>query len=200
MKLHGYAREQRGQLLLGYNDDPAKGPERISHLRAEEYLRYKHVTSEEFNAYFKFSFVRNPWARLVSEYKYRKHFQKFSFADFVYKHLPEPSMKDRYRHILPQYDFLFDAGGNRLVDYVGRFETLQQDFNSICSRLGIAETPLDHVGPSKRTSPLRAQLHYLAGRHKQRLHKSYRDFYDERLMQFVGAMYVKDIEHFNYSF
>ena len=62
--------EQRAPLLLRPNSDPAKGPPRLAHLYASEYVSCGHISDEDFARYFKFSVVRNPWARAVSVYKF----------------------------------------------------------------------------------------------------------------------------------
>ena len=57
--------EDRQELLLVDNDDAAKGTEKLSHLSALEYVKCGHVSQLEFDQFFKFSFVRNPWSRLT---------------------------------------------------------------------------------------------------------------------------------------
>lgn len=118
------------------------------HLRAEDYLKYGMVTQEEFDSYFKFAFVRNPWERIVSEYKFRGWPQRLDFKTFLSKCLPKPSWTDEYCHIIPQYDFIHDAKGNLLVNFVGRFERLHEDFKVVCQKLGIASSPLTRKNTS----------------------------------------------------
>jgi Sulfotransferase family len=92
-----------------------------------------YLSPEEFEGYFKFSFVRNPWDSIISEYKYRGYPVRLDFKTYLFKHLPEPGFTDTYCHILPQYDFLFDERGTLLVDFVGKYESLQADFDTVCA-------------------------------------------------------------------
>ena len=55
--------ERRAPLLLRPNDVPALGPHLLAHLKAHEYVEKKWMTPLEFNEYFKFAFVRNPWGQ-----------------------------------------------------------------------------------------------------------------------------------------
>ena len=182
LRLHGLSWETRGSLLLRFNPDPARGPERLAHLTAREYVDCGYVTAERFEAAFKFAFVRNPWDKVVSDYHYFGYAKRLSFKEFVAKRMTTRNRyKNATRHVMQQRDFIYDEAGNLLVDFVGRFESLQQDFDQICARLGIAETALPH---SNRSSGKR----------------SYSDYYDEFLLKQVGQIYAKDIETFGYQF
>lgn len=135
LSLHNLTWKQRDSLLLRHNLKPEIGPERLAHLTASEYINYRYITQDKFNSYFKFSFVRNPWDRFVSEFKFRGFDKNYSFKDFVLRGLPKKDLySDAYRHIIPQYQYLYDDKGNQLEDFVGRFENLQSDFDVICSK------------------------------------------------------------------
>jgi hypothetical protein len=66
--------------------------------------------------------------------------------------LPPPGWDDKYRHVMPQYDMLHDADGRLLVDFVGRFESLQEDFRRVCAKLGIESAELPHRNRSDKKS------------------------------------------------
>jgi hypothetical protein len=189
----------RDRLLLGNNSDPNKGTEKLSHLSAEEYIRCGYIEAAEFDQLFKFSFVRNPWERIVSEYRYRNYFHHRSFRDFLLHRLPPPGWDDKYRHIMPQYDLLHDQQGRLLVDFVGRFETLKADFAEVCQRLGLSECQLPHRNPSdKKSRNLKRRFRnwlYFNGENRK---EDYRDFYDAETTAIVGNLYQKDIEAFAY--
>jgi hypothetical protein len=179
---------KREALLLGHNEDPKLGSEELSHLTAEEYISFGYMTSEQFNSYYKFSFVRNPWTRLVSEYIFNDYISKFGFKDFVFNNFPEVDYHDdAYRHIMPQYKFLYDYQGNLLVDFVGRLENLQADFNIVCKKLGIENTKLPHLNSSKNNKALKE-------------YKPYWEYYDDETKEFVAKFYQKDIQTFGYTF
>ncbi len=196
--------------LLRYNAIPASGPERLAHLTASEYLSCRHVGEAQFRSFFKFAFVRNPWARLVSEYKYGGYIRRYEFKQFLADGLPEPGWRDAYRHVLPQSAFLFDELGNQLVDFVGRFESLQEDFDSVCNRLNIACGRLPHVNQSlaedrvsdsivKRVKDLAVKSIY-GRRIRERIRGHYTKFYDGESRAFVEHYYRSDIERFGYTF
>jgi sulfotransferase famil protein len=206
--LRGLTWETRAPLLLRHNDDPTKGPPRLAHLKATEYVRCGYLTQQEFASYFKFSFVRNPWDRIVSEYKYRGHPVRMDFKTYLFKHLPAPGFTDTYCHIIPQHDFLFDEQGTLLVDFVGRYESLQADFDTVCARLGIPAASLPHVNRSLEGQPRIRTLHdvkkglrrWLWNLERKHTFPYYTQYYDDESRAFVAQLFRKDIDAFNYSF
>ena len=143
----------------------------------------KQVTIKQFNQYFKFGFVRNPWDRAVSLYNRNEGIQlknKMSFVNFIKWHnyatdtCTHPSQK-KY-----QLDFFTDSVGELLVDFIGKFENLQQDFNIICDKIGIPQHQLPHINKSN--------------------HKHYTEYYDDETREIVAEKYAKDIEYFGYEF
>ncbi len=141
----------------------------------------RHLPARIFNAYFKFAFVRNPWDRMVSRYeflmarpKHRHHKWVSRLGGFTnYLHAVLPG------HSLHQHRMVMDARGDLLVDFVGRFENLAADFQSVCDQLGLQAT-LPHVG---RTG-----------------HRDYRSYYTTATQQFVADHFRQDLGWLGYQF
>jgi hypothetical protein len=197
---------KRRDLLLKENKKLDSGPPRLAHLKASEYVTCGFVPPEQFDACFKFSFVRNPWDRIISEYKFRKHFWEFDFKSYLFKHFPEKDGTDFYVHIIPQYNFLFDAKGQCLVNFIGRFENLQVDFNKVCRELAIQEIIVPHKNNSLSNRPrilnLKKFTRWTKNLRKQRANTfaHYTEYYDDEAIEFVRDKYRKDIEVFKYEF
>jgi len=158
----------------------------LLHAKASDAKR--ELPPEVFKRYFKFAFVRNPWDQLVSMYHFilrepeaPKHDQVKAlgsfdaFVDWAVA-TPEPFPKG-----LPklQSEMITDAGGNLLVDFVGAYENLEEDFDEITRILGIRAV-LPHVNRSA--------------------HRDYRDHYNDRTCAVVAEHFRPDIERFAYSF
>lgn len=166
--------------------------ERIGHLSALNYQAL--FGKEDFNNYFKFSFTRNPFTRLVSAYEFVKSGgygpkdeefvsivrQYQSLEDFV-MHFLTPETAKPIRYFIPQYHFLCDSNDRIMVDYVGRFEELQKDYDYVRSKIGTGD-PLQKLNVTKsRRLPL---------------HKYYTG---DALIQKVISIYEKDFELLGYS-
>ena len=141
------------------------------------------VNVHVFDNYFKFGFVRNPWSRAVSLYHRRQGVQmrhRMSFTEFIkwHKYATDTCIHPTQKKY--QLDFFTDSMGELLVDFIGKFENLQEDFNIICDKIGIPQQQLPHKNKSK--------------------HKHYTEYYDEETKQIVAEKYRKDIEYFGYKF
>ena len=198
LNLVGLTWEKRSALLLRSNADPALGPEILAHLTAAEYVSCGYLSENNFADYFKFSFVRNPWERIVSEFLFQEYYKRDSFKDFLFCGLPKPGMSDAYRHIIPQYDYLYNPQGKLLVDFVGRFENLQSDFDEICRRMNLEKSKLPHVNASLPPKDTRNFIQKLLFPKPPK--KRYTDYYDSECLAFVTEMYKKDIQAFGYEF
>lgn len=138
---------------------------------------------------FSFAIVRNPWDRAVSHYHYRLMTDQtglrdgsLSFKDWVREVYVECSPKyvDEDKMFLTQTDWVVDEDGRVMVDYIGRFEELDEAWSEICRRLNRSDTALPHVKKSSR--------------------QDYRDYYDQDTRDIVGSFFKVDVENFGYSF
>lgn len=157
---------------------------------ATKNLRNEHLFNSIDNHvdYFKFTFCRNPYDRLVSTYKFFKLAERGStFSSFIKNtKLFEKvnSILDRglcldtnfEYHLLPGVYFIKHG-----VDFVGRFENLQEDFDTVCDKIGIPRPKLPHI---------------IKTNHKQH----YTQYYDDETREIVAERYAEDIEYFGYKF
>ena len=138
---------------------------------------------------FKFAFVRNPWDSQVSSYHHirreRPHLLNAdeSFEAFLRRKL-DPSREWQYHidtSITPQTDYLVDLNGNLIVDFIGHYETLQQDFDHCCQRIGVPGIELPH-------------------RRKAEDRLVYREYYTPDTQALVSRAFARDIEMLGYEF
>lgn len=136
-----------------------------------------------FNSYFKFAFVRNPWDWQVSLYcfmlKQKKHSQHHIVSKMNFEEYIEWAVNTQLNL---QKDMLFSEKNELLVDFIGKFENLEEDFRKVCEIIGINDTQLPHVNKSPRNKT------------------SYREYYNEKTKELVYQGFKTDIELFGYEF
>jgi hypothetical protein len=137
----------------------------------------------QFESYFKFGFVRNPWDRVVSLYERNEATQmrqEITFTEFVrwiqYSSATcVHSSPHRY-----QLDWFVDADGKMLADFIGRFERLQEDWAVIAKKLGVSEA-LPHTRANPRL-------------------RHYTEYYTPETQRIIEDKFRMDVETFNYRF
>jgi hypothetical protein len=139
---------------------------------------FKIYDPNRYKEYFTWTLVRNPWDRLVSTYKDKAskgygpwcNFKNLTFSDFI---INKEGIKNSHTCVQKTQ---FPPN----IDFIGRFENLQEDFNTICDKIGMPRQELPHKNKSK--------------------HKHYTEYYDDETRQIVAEKFAKDIEYFGYEF
>jgi len=144
--------------------------------------------------FYKFTFVRNPWDRLLSSYTFLKkggygtkdelwfkqNLHGTTFESFVLNWLNKESMYEKI-HFHPQLSFITNKQNKIVVDYIARFENIAEEYDFIKDKLGI-EHPLLHLNKTNQKK------------------KNYKDHYTKQMREKVHFLYSDDINSFNYTF
>jgi hypothetical protein len=158
---------------------------------------YRTIFGRKFWSYYKFSFIRNPYTRLVSAYEYlesgghpawpsnqmfhREVLESYDgFSDFVLNWLRPDRSGWPVPHFRPQVDFL-KLGSEIPLDFIGCVEKVEEDFNSISEKLGI-----DRKLPRKNETP----------KDKKPIKKY---FTSRKVKEKVDEFYREDFERLGYS-
>lgn len=141
------------------------------------------VNKEKFESYFKFGFVRNPWDRVVSLYERNEGQKKkkiYSFIDFVkWIKFASSTCVNSLPH-RNQLDWLVDHNGEISVDFIGRFEKINHDWDIIQEKIGTnIKLPILNKNANK---------------------KHYTEYYDDETKTIIYEKFSIDIEFFNYKF
>ena len=153
--------------------------------------QYRKVLEPElYDQLFKFATIRNPWERMISRYfsphRRVKAWSREDFAQFIDAVPPlshyvliepdcqKPAQKTESSAILSRRRL------NQDIDFLMRFEKLDEDFWQVCNRLDIRYTALPVRNKSTRE------------------HYSY--YYDEELRERVRQKFLEEIEFGQYEF
>ena len=172
---------ERSQRVL-FGQDPIS-KRYLQHLTAEEIRMFIPSGEKCLKDYFKFTFVRNPWDRAVSEWKWRqkinnKLFGNMSFDSFLKNFLAKRLNED---HFMPQYKYIFDSKNDCMVYFICRFEKINEDFAYVCGRINQSKKDLAHSNQTKRK-------------------KHYSQYYTDPLKDLISDIYKKDIKLFQYEY
>jgi len=141
------------------------------------------VTKEQYDSYYKFTFVRNPWARAFSWYK---NVMRDEIHKKEHKITTDLSLKDFLRiysgkgMLRPQLYWIKSFDGSINMDFIGRFETLVEDFQHVCRAINLPQIELPHKIKGKG--------------------EDYRQHYDNESIDIISNVYAEEIKIFNYYF
>lgn len=157
-------------------------PHRYDHRTPQDYIRQ--YGRDVWDNYYKFSVIRNPWAKVVSHYFWRKQRawwyspgDELDFPSWV-KNFNEfkDHLGDKNR---PQIEWVA-LEGEWAMDEMVKLENLNRHWPRICDDIGVEYKPLPH---SNETS-----------------HAHYSNYYDQETQDIVADWYKPDIETFNFEF
>ena len=165
---------------LGAQVSPIEEIAKIKHGHISVQQIRPHISTEQWQESFKFAFVRNPFDRFVSVcfFLNRKNplFMENPLA-WMKSAIAHPRFQQRVL-VQPQVVQLQDQHNNLAMDYIGRYESLQESMDYICAKLGKPSIGLKIKNQSK--------------------HKSYKEYYDDELKELVSNFYQQDIVAFGY--
>jgi len=147
-----------------------------------------------YKEYFTFTFVRNPYSRLLSAYRFLKNggfsetdrtwaiqnlSEYSSFDDFIKLWIDEESIWS-LNHFKPQYSFVCDVSLTPEVDFIGKVESIEEDFEKVCSILNIPnKLEIRNKGKTDNTN--------------------WEHFYSDYSIDKITDIYSRDFELFQYE-
>lgn len=162
-----------------------------THSSAAEIKEWMINNGYDWDDYFKFCFIRNPWDRMVSAYEYyMQTIPKFTITSDENKQIAKKYSK------LPAKDFLiqratdnaymmYDANHNLLVDFVGKVENINEDMQTIFKNIRPLLSGKTLEIPKDNTT--------------QRV-ANYREYYDDESIEVVRRKCQRTIKLGNYEF
>lgn len=178
------------QKCNGYGDFNGKS---LQHLIGSD---IKELLGDDFNNFFRFTIVRNPIDRAISEYYWNeighgfKNGKSFDeFLDIVEEKLKGNCQKTYLDHYLHQSKFIYDKNNNILVDKIFRFENFDkiEEFMLKNYKNNSNKFEKKNVGLVRKKNEIK-----LTVSQKARIYKIYKDDFinfnyqiDEEIIQYI---------------
>jgi hypothetical protein len=182
-----FNRDERGQWI--HSSMNAEGFSQ--HDPASEVKRK--VPADVWSGYFKFSIARNPWDRVVSLFSWEaRNRPALKPARRFYHRLGVPFDEFREtKRIFQDFvagdwktnDRFYLIDGELCVDFIVRYEHLDEDLGRVCARVGLPALALPHLKGGLRKEE-----------------RTYVDYYDDASRQIVAQRHENDIRLFRYEF
>lgn len=145
----------------------------------------KFISKNVLKNYFKFCIIRNPYNKLYSAWQFIKERHGYNNVnDFIKYKLNEEFIYgkeiipgDARVHYRPQFTFVYDNENNRFVDFIIRYENLNEDVCKMNTKYGL-NLPLYDNGNTQ---------------------KSYINLFNKESIMKINRLYKKDFELFNYQ-
>jgi len=168
----------------------------MDYMHANVKRLHEFMGEEEFQQYFSFATIRNPWERLVSVTAWGEptilEGMPHNKEEFYNNVQPSSDYVGMKAHILdlnedffwstaPAQHYLLDKRGNLGVDYVFDVSNMLSGLDTVCNQIGIG------LGLERR-------------KHNISKHRHYSHYYDNELRDYVAKMYAWEIKTFGYKF
>jgi hypothetical protein len=201
----GLGRKDKSRLLLRKRRGDERGPAKLGHLTASDYIRLGFIDHNSFDSYYRFSVVRNPFDRLRSAYNYLGFRELITFSCFVEQVVVEALENRNSLHwfLRPQTDFLLDAEGFLLVNQYFKLEEMSASIDQIIERSRLSVRELPHSNNSSAISRASRFMRALKLLLKEKISLTEVLKKDElgcdiKLRARIELLYRKDYEQFGY--
>lgn len=134
-------------------------------------------TKDYFDNYLKFAFVRNPYERILSHFIWKNEYYPENLPDATPESFSRwlDKLKINIDHLIPQYDFIYE-NNKCIVDFVGRFENLQKDFNIILNKLNIIN--VEKLSKTNQSKIIHNKDAYLSPKNREKIYHYYKKDFD----------------------
>ena len=151
----------------------------VYYMTSPDLNKKMNMTPHKWATYYKFAFIRNPYDKLVSAWY---HINRFNIPFKNYFNLINTCNDVEYMHMfLPQIRNIINTTGRIYINYLGKFETLEDDFQIILKNIGIKNI-----------------IHETDKKLNKRDHKPFYEYYDQEILNKANLILKEDFKCLNF--
>jgi hypothetical protein len=138
------------------------------------------MTPQKWDTYYKFAFSRNPYDKIVSAWN---HVNRFKIPFLNYLRLQNVCNDVEFMHVfMPQVRNIINEKGKINLQFIGKFENLEEDFCTILKNIGIKNI-----------------IHDSEKKMNVRPHEEFVNYYEnQEILDFINNLFKEDFEHLDY--
>lgn len=181
--------EKNNPNLYGWN---SKAKLHLQHATPQQLFDFDLITEKEWNTYFKFIVVRNPYSRSVSDYfwmmeevKVSDSFENFMNLSGAFEIIKDRNNPKTFRadHLNKQHDYFFLNGKPIIYDKIIRFENI---YNGLKELKEVFNLPRDSF--NRKNNASKSNFAH------------YSHFYNTKRKRLVEEKFGEDLDFLNYDF
>jgi len=152
----------------------------LTYYKTSQYINKKmNMTPHKWDDYYKFCFIRNPYDKIISAWN---HVDRFKIPFKNYLNLTKKCNDVEYMHVfLPQVRNIINEKGKININYIGKFENLEEDFQTILKNIGIQNI-----------------THDVQKKMNKRQHEEFYKYYDQETLNKVNILLKEDFNNLDY--
>jgi len=138
------------------------------------------MDQNKWNTYYKFCFIRNPYDKLISAWY---HINRYNIPFKNYFNLSNTCNDVEYIHFfLPQSRNIIDSKNILKVNFIGKFENLEEDFQKVLKTIGIKNI-----------------IHDSNKKLNKRDHKPFYEYYDQQSLDKANIILKEDFYYLGFK-
>jgi hypothetical protein len=153
----------------------------LVYYKTSSYINKKmNMTREKWNTYYKFAFIRNPYDKLVSAWY---HINRFNIPFKNYFNLINICNDVEYMHMfLPQVRNIINENGIININFIGKFENLEEDFQKVLKNIGVKNI-----------------IHDVNKKMNKRDHDDFYKYYDQETLTKANIILKEDFNYLDFK-